>query len=463
MKKNWINKILAILVVILISIVSFFGIYVKDKNKYVNKVPDYQFGMDIEGSRVITIKPDDSKETKTYDADGNLVEDADSNTEENKEGQTTVEEPVNKDEVLTAENYKKSKSVIEKRLEMSNILEYTIRQDESTGAMTIQIPDDSKADKVIANLTESGKFEIVDSETKDVLMNNDDLKETKVGIAQQSATTGSYNIIAIQIGFNKQGQAKFKDLTNTYKTVDSTATTDSDNNDSSEESSEESKQKEITLKINGEDILTTSFDQEMTNGVMQLTMGNKNTDSDTLQEYYTQASNLAASLNSGITPVIYTVDNELYEDADLPQKNIVLISVAVVAAIFAVVLVIRFKLKGLLAIISNIGFVATLMLLIRLSNVTLTIEGLVTICFAAVLNYLFIWSLIYENSKTEEKDAFSKVMLKSINIAIPLMIASIVFTFSSWLPLASCGMVGIWTIITWIIYSFVITKYISRN
>ena len=56
MKKNSTLKlILSALVVLLIAIISFMGIYVKDKNKYSNIIKEYQLGMDLKGSRQIVL------------------------------------------------------------------------------------------------------------------------------------------------------------------------------------------------------------------------------------------------------------------------------------------------------------------------------------------------------------------------------------------------------------------------
>lgn len=495
-KGNVLRKILAILVVVLIAIVSFVGIYTKKLNKYENILPDYQLGMDIKGSKIITIKVDDSTEKKTYDKDGNLVEDDDSTsaqvvnaegtetetTEENAEGNTTVEEPVNKEEVLTKENYEKCKKIIEKRLESLNILEYTVRQDTTTGEITVQIPDDSKAEMALSALPTKGKFEIVDADTNEVLMDNSDLKETTAGLATTTNSSGTpYYVVSIQIGFNGKGKDKLTEITKNYSTQTNTTvsenTTDgsdtnttasentTDGTDTNTTNGETAKEKKIKLKIDDETVLETSFGQVLTGGVLQLTMGNENSTTSEITENLTSSTSLAARLNSGEMPIVYTLDKNVYEASDITVQDIQLVLI-VLASIFAVLLIvmaIKYKKNGILCIFSNIGFVASLLLLVRLSNVVLTIEGITTITLAVILNYIFTWALLKAYKNKKEGNAFSDVMLKSVNIIIPLIIASIVFTFSSWLPIASCGMVGIWAIILWIICSFTLTKTLAKN
>ena len=55
MKKNKIKIITIILAIILIALVAFFGVYVKFQNRMENKVKDYNFAMDLKGSRVLEL------------------------------------------------------------------------------------------------------------------------------------------------------------------------------------------------------------------------------------------------------------------------------------------------------------------------------------------------------------------------------------------------------------------------
>ena len=72
MKKMNVNKFLKlsliILIIIFLSIISFVGIYIQDKNVMSNIVKDYKLGMDLKGSRRIELEVSDKKETIKYDA-----------------------------------------------------------------------------------------------------------------------------------------------------------------------------------------------------------------------------------------------------------------------------------------------------------------------------------------------------------------------------------------------------------
>ena len=61
-------KILTItLIVVAITMIAFFGVYTKVQNRMENQVKDYDFAMDLKGSRNIKLKvsEDNNAETKT--------------------------------------------------------------------------------------------------------------------------------------------------------------------------------------------------------------------------------------------------------------------------------------------------------------------------------------------------------------------------------------------------------------
>ena len=61
-------KILTItLLIILITMIAFFGIYGQVQNRMENKVKDYSYAMDINGSRVVRLKVNtNTKEVKMF-------------------------------------------------------------------------------------------------------------------------------------------------------------------------------------------------------------------------------------------------------------------------------------------------------------------------------------------------------------------------------------------------------------
>ena len=283
------------LVVFLIATIAIFGIYTKYQNRMINNVKSYSYGMDLKGERTIILTPSTETETKIKDAEGNEVTDAENLTDEEltQKGYTKEEVAVNSESALTKENYEKSKEIIEKRLKQLDVEQYTINVNEENGQITINIPEDNRTDDIINNLIPVGKFEIIDSETKEVLMTNNDIKEARVMYGQSSSVQNGTNVY-LDIKFNKEGTQKFENVTNTYKTVEESNTTNTTNttsdntttdntttenntnetNTSTENTTnetegstsedttkEEETQKEIIMQIDGEQMMTTSFDE----------------------------------------------------------------------------------------------------------------------------------------------------------------------------------------------------------
>lgn len=451
-------KILTItLLVILISMISFVGIYQKNKNRMENKVKDYSYSMSLNGARTIKLKV---------------------NTE------STDDVPNNSEEVLTAENYKKSKEVIEKRLNKMNVEEYTTSVNETTGEITIQIPEqNSQTDTIIGNLNTVGKFEILDSETKEVLLNNDDIKSSEV----LYNTTNSGTSVYLQIEFNKNGKDKLKNVSQTYVSVNNTTNNTTENNVAENTTSETENEttntttegssdtatteKKITMKIDDQEIMSTSFDEPITTGKIQLSVGSATTDRTTLQNYVDQAQSVATTLDTGKLPVKYDLEKNQYILPKLTTQDLIKveIAIAIIAVVGIIILIVKHKLNGLLAGIAYIGLSAVYMLVVRYTNVTISIESIAGIIIVLILNYIF--TTIFLN-KIEElnKEKAENVMKKATGATykkfylriIPICIMAITFSFIKWVPISSFGMITFWGIVIIAIYNAIITRYLLK-
>lgn len=450
------NKILKrsliILIIVLISIISFIGIYVQDKNTVSNIVKEYQLGMDLEGSRKVQLIVDTTEQTINYDKDGNKIENAETGTEI----ASTEKIPVNSSEVLTVDNYKLTKKILQNRLNVMGVADYQIRLNESNGDIILNIPEDQNTDTIVAQLQYQGKFEIIDKDSKEILMTNDDLKSVKAGYGTTSYGTTA---IFVNIEFNKEGTEKFKNISNTYTEI---ATTDETTGE------EKTSAKEISINVDGETLLSTHFDEEVTNGILQLSVG-ASTSEEELQESLITANNLAALLDSKMMPIVYQVAQNKYVASEITADNIELfVSLSIVVATVGMVyLIIKYKEKGIFASISLIGFVAVLLLVLRYTNVMITVEGIVAIVLSTFLNYLLLIKILsYMNKKENANEAFNTAVVRFLFNIIPVAIIAIVFTFNSWLPVFSFGMVMFWGILVNLAYNYVITRTIlidSKN
>lgn len=470
MKKNKIiPTITKILVVILISLIAFIGIYVQKTNRMENVIKDYKYNMDLEGRRVLSLKVNDEKETIIKDAEGKKVEEELSDEEISQKGYTKEEIPNNKEEVLTLENYEKSKEIIEKRLKELKVNNYIIRLEETTGTIYLELPEDNNIDHTISNISEVGKFEIQDAETEEVLISNNQLKNADV--LYNTDTTGTTVYLSIEL--NKEGKEKLNEISRTYvktevekeeNTPEEQKTEENATEDQKTEETEtktETVEKKISLKIDGSEMLSTSFEDPIENGTIQLSMGQSTSDKETLNDTIEKASTIATLLDKGNLPIKYKLDENKYVATDLTWD--VLQKVAIVAGLILVialiVLILKYKFKGLLASISFIGFIAVCTLIIRYTNVIVTLNSLVSMFIVVLLNYIF--NVIILNTLKKEKSinnvikqSFKEFFIKMI----PVVIISIAFSFVSWIPISSFGMTMVWGLAIIALYNIIITR-----
>lgn len=472
-------KILTIsLAIILITMIAFWGIYVQVQNRMENKVKDYSYAMDLKGSRSITLKVSAENKTLIKDSEGKEVSDAENLSDEElaQKGYTKEETPYNSEDSKNIENYKKSKKIIEERLKKSGVDNYVIKLDETNGNIIIELTENEQTDNIIANINTTGKFEIVDSETNEVLMNNNDIKSAKVMYGSGSTTTSNGTAVYLSIEFNKEGTKKLEDISNKYVKVEEDTTNDENTTETDtadENSTEENKEteKKVTMKVDDEDIMSTSFDEPLRTGKLQLSIGTATTDKDTLQGYIEQASNMANVLDTDPIPLKYDLDENKYILTDITENEMQIAEYVILAilAIALIVLIVRYKSLGILGTVSYIGLAAILMIVIRYANVILSLEGIFGIVILLILNYIFVNKLLsklknesekinVEKVKKANKETYKEFFIK----IIPIMIMVITFCFIGWVPISSFGMVMFWGIALMAIYNFIITNNLLK-
>ena len=427
--------VLIILLIILISIISFAGIYVQEKKSMVNILKDYQLGMDLKGSRIVTTVVNTEVETIYYDKDGNVVQ-------EETKGGSKKEVPINSEEILTKENYIKTKEIIEKRLHDYGISEYLTRQDENTGKLTIQLPENNDTDLAIQYIYTVGKFTIV-GENDEVLLDHSNIKAAKAGYG----TTDSGTEVYLNIEFNKDSIEKLKEVSNTY-----VKSTDESGNDTS---------KKIKINLDDSTLTTTCFGEEITNGILQIKVGDESTDTSTINNYLEEARNLAILINDGELPIKYSLEQNRYVASDITNKNLIITStvVGITMIVAIIVLGIIYKKNGIFVGITNIGYLAVLLILVRYTNVIITTEGLFGILISIVLNYIFgIYLLKTIKKETDVKKAYNKTTLDMLFILVPALIVGITLCFTAWMPIYSFGALIFWGIFMIFIYNTILTR-----
>ncbi len=133
-------------------------------------LPEYSLGMNLTGARVAKFKVSEKTNEIIYNAEGNVVTDGKNEDGSLKEGFTKENKPVNSEEVLNETNYQMAKIIMEKRLKDMGISEYNVKLNSNTGEIVAEIPENEQTDEAIASLTYVGKFEIKDSETNEILI-----------------------------------------------------------------------------------------------------------------------------------------------------------------------------------------------------------------------------------------------------------------------------------------------------
>lgn len=443
------KAVILILVIVLITILAFLGVYNIKKVNGDNLVKDYNVGMELKGKRIVTLKVDDTTNEVIYDSEGNIVD------KQGEEGQYTVEhEPVNAPEVLTKENYKKAKKIIEDRLISMDAEEYILRFNEETGNIELEFIDNRLTDYLISAISLTGDFKIIDDETKEVLIDRKLVKSAKV---VYSANNSSNTTVYLDIEFNKDGSKKLDDISRTY--IQTTEQVVNENGETENKTVE----KKVSVKVDNNSIISTYFSEPLTNGHLYISVGQATTNSEQLQSSALQASIYASIIESDTIPVIYTIEQNQYIVSEI-NKTIIPIIVGIVLLIESIILIIAFKLKGIVVSILQIGYLALLLLIIRYTNVYVTIAGLFALIIASILNMYFIYKIIYSINKNEAViRCVNDNLKKYISLSIPVLIIAIVFCFVNWLEIKSFGMIIFWGYVVFILYNIIFTKGILKN
>ena len=474
-KLKLVTKVIAIIIICLIG---FVGIYFPWKKplQMNNEIKDFTLGKDFTGYREIILTLSDAN--KVFDSDNKFVGDTDSYDDSSIESNkyTKSEEKVNSSESLTVDNYEKSKSIIEKRLNAFGLQEYNLSMDKASGKIYIQVPENSITDRIVSNITELGSIELKDSkDSSKVFLTNNNLKQAKVMYGSTSTGTAVY----LEIQFDKEGKNILKNLSeNEYKKVEKSEsseekeeteneekTEETENEEETEEKTEneesenkEEEQKEVTLYMSGSQVTSTSFEEPVTDGKMSLRIGQVSTDSETIQQSVDSARAVSNILNNGELPLKYKVTENRYIESEIKTSTIrnILIVVAIVFVVLLIYMIIKHKKRGVLTALSFIAFTSLYLILLRIFNVTIAMEGIVGTIIILALNYIISMRLI----EIEDNKKYYETYLDIIMKLIPIFAISIMFVFIPVMAISSIGMVMFWGIALSLIYNVAVTKHI---
>lgn len=445
------RTIIIILLVILLSLISFAGIYLNKTGRYQNVIPDYVKGSDLLGKRITNLTVSDETIEKILDANGQEVSEIPEDA--NQDDYTTTEESLNKEENLTQENYKKVKDIIEKRLNYIGVQDYNIKQNLENGDIVVEFPEDDETDNNISYLISSGSFQIIDSDTEEILMDNNDVENASVVYG----TTTSGITVYLDVKFTKDGQEKIKEISNNYKKVEDT---------------ENETQKTITIMLNEQQFLKTYFGEEITNGELTISIGNSTNDKNEIYELTEEAKIYVMMINSGVMPITYEYASSEYVESSITNQEqlYIIYALIVIVALSILYLILKYKVKGLYSSIVYIFSIAIFLLAIRYTGTTIMFSSLFAALILIIFNdYININILNKIKNVFEEENIIKEIKnsyLYILNVAIVLLIISIVLTFSSYQIINALGMMlfyGIISIALSQILNFIMLTTVNKN
>lgn len=481
------------LVVILISLIAFWGVFKQEKGVWKNVMPEYKFSRDLLGQRELKYIVDTTEEEKYVYVDengnikGEVLKDGEAQTPEKENESSETEQPqedendeteekneevpfekvtktikANEEEALVKENFEKSKKIIQERLNKQKIGDYNIRIDDLTGKMIVETTNED-IDVVEEAIGHAGKFEMIDYQNGLTLMDNSYIKNVSVLTSNQSA----YKVL-LQIEFNKEGSEKLKEISQKYIEIKNEEEKSENSDDETVEESnteEDTEKKCVSITFDGQTMMVTYFGEEMTAGILQLAIGEETEEYDKYIENYNSAQEIADRLNTGIMPIKYVLETDNFVKSEITEKDmkIAVIIGAIFVLVISIIFIAKFKVKGIMAALLAVGYIAILSIVIRYTNVIISLNAIVALVISIIINYVFMYMLLNKIIKDEDQKAFNNTMKDFYLSIIPLIVIAVIFTFSVYTPINTIGMVIFWEIILETLYNFVFVKTIFGN
>lgn len=424
-----------ILAIILITMVAFAGLYIKTQNRMENKIKDYSLGKELKGERVVVLQ-------------------------------------VAKDQDITnTDNYEIVKNTIENRMKnlrkmYPNIFEsqeYTISLDKENGTIIVELPEDNNTDTYVYYLTASGEVKIKEDGENGTELLSDSMIEKGL-YTYTSNIEGQYQVF-LDLYLTEDGQAKIKEIKNNYAVLadeieEIEAKESAEENKTEENKTEESKKiAKLTIGDNEYNI------NQIEDNKIRLLIGAETSNSTYVNSYISQAIEATMLINSGKYPVKYELETNMYVNKDITNKQLinVAIFVAAILLIIFIIFVIRYKINGLLASISYIGFVSLFTLILRYANVNISIEGIGAFILALIINIRINQLILNKNKeKNDIKEAVESTYKGVFLKLVPIIIIVLTLCFTTVTNLRSFGMVMFWGLLLIAVYNAIVTKTLLK-
>ena len=114
--------------------------------------------------------------------------------------------------------------------------------------------------------------------------------------------------------------------------------------------------------------------------------------------------------------------------------------------------IIKYKTKGILGSISLVGYIAILLIALRIFNVEISVGSLAGIALSIAINYFIISSILKQKE-------IMPVIKKYVIALIPTLIIAVVFTLMN----IAIGSVMFWAVVIAILYNLSITNIMLKD
>lgn len=410
-KDNVIKLIISIVLIVVIAYLSIFGLKIGDKT-IIKSIKEIKTGLDISGGVTIV-----------YQAN------ADDGTE------------------ISQEDLKKSETVIKKRLEAKNIFDYIVRSDVSTSQIYVEIPantDDTSKDPLSAveGLDKTAKIEFRDPDGN-VLLAGDDIKSAKY--SEDPIDNTGLPSPHVVLTFSDEGTKKFAEATANLVG------------------------KTLSIYLDDEEITAPVVNEKIESSTAIITMG-----TGTYSEKKTQAEEYAMLIDSGTLPFNLSVVSKEYVGPYVGQKALeVSIEAGIVALIIiCLVMIVCYRLPGLVSSIALIAYVAIVLLIMSSTGISLTLPGIAGLILSAGMA-VDANVIIFERFKEELRNKLSptKAFEKSFKAAMAAVVDGNVTTFAVAIllyifgtgPVKGFGIVLAVGVVVSLFTAVVVTKFILKQ
>lgn len=299
---------------------------------------------------------------------------------------------------ITQGDLDKSKAVIQKRLEAKNIYDYIIRLDYNTNQINVEIPtgtSDTSVDPLAAveGLDKTAVVQFRDA-NGNVLLQGDDIKSAKYSEeAVDSTGIGTPHVV---LTFSEQGQTKFAEATGNLVG------------------------QAMPIYLDEECIASPIVNSKIDASTAIITVGDG-----TFSEKKAIAEEYAMLIDSGSLPFNLNVINKEYIGPYVGQQalEISVIAGAVALALVCLIMIVIYRLPGIVSTIALVIYTSLLLLIIANTGITLTLSGIAGLILSlgmAVDANVIIFERLKE--ELERKLAYKKAFEKSYKNAMSTIV-----------------------------------------